>query len=403
MPEFVYTAYDDAGARRQGQLAASSWESARLKVKELGLVPVEIKPVGRNPRRAGRWLRLQRQPGLADIEFLTSQLALLLKNGIKIDRALEMVSRSVANQVLKRVLEEVSHDVRGGVPLAQALEKRPQIFDALFVSVIRIGESTGQLAAVLSALAANLGFRRRVQARMSQALIYPTIILIVCILSIVFIFNFIVPKFAVIFASLKEVPFYTEILLSASRFVRNYQFLMLFGAVALAAVIWHFRRHQRLLEIRDRLLLFLPVTRRLCCTVENLRFVSSLAILLRSGVVLSEALAHAISTVGNAVLRKSLLSVGREIKQGQKFSTAMEKTAFLPETFAGLIEVGEQTGNLAEVFVAMEERLHESYENQVAGLITLIEPVMIIFMSLIVGSIVVVMLLSMVAINNIQF
>ena len=120
-------------------------------------------------------------------------------------------------------------------------------------------------------------------------------------------------------------------------------------------------------------------------------------------VLMREALDYAIQSINNIVLRKQLMMVNTDIKHGEKFSSAMGKTDFLPETFNGLLEVGEQTGNLAEVFAAMEQRLRDRYENQVAGLITIIEPVMILFMSLIVGSVVIVMLLSMVSMNDINF
>ena len=147
----------------------------------------------------------------------------------------------------------------------------------------------------------------------------------------------------------------------------------------------------------------MPITRGLCYTLENLRFASSLAILLKSGVVLTEALDHAVRSVGNVYIRKKLLMVEKEIREGNKLSDSMAKANFLPDIFTGLIEVGEQTGNLSEVFSEMEQRLRATYENSVTSFVTLIEPVMIILMGLIVGSVVVTMLLSMVSISDINF
>jgi type II secretory pathway component PulF len=153
----------------------------------------------------------------------------------------------------------------------------------------------------------------------------------------------------------------------------------------------------------DRLLLNIPVVRPLCYTLENFRFSSSLAILLKSGVVLSDAFDYAVRSIGNVFLQKQLMLVTKEIKQGQKLSAAMAKTGFLPDIFEGLLEVGEQTGNLGEVFSEIETRMRDRYEDSVTSLITLIEPVMILVMGLIVGSVVVVMLLSMVSISDIDF
>ena len=403
MEKYIYTAYDGAGARHQGELSAIDPQSAKFKLKELGLVPIKIDQVKAASHTVNKFLSFNRRPKLADVEFLTSQLSLLLKNGIKIDRALEMAKKGIKNPRLYKIVDDLCNDVKGGTPFSQSLGKNQDVFDSLYISIVRIGEATGQLAEVLADLAANLNFRQRVSTKTRQAMIYPCIIFIVCLLSIVFIFNFIVPKFSIIFSGMKNLPMYTNILLMVSDLFRRYQFIMLAVAFVLAFLMPHLRAREQYKNLMGRVVLKIPLTRQLCYTLENLRFTSSLTILLKSGVVLSEALDYAIQSINNIFLRKQLMMVNTDIKHGEKFSSAMGKTDFLPEIFNGLLEVGEQTGNLAEVFAAMEQRLRDRYENQVAGLITIIEPVMILFMSLIVGSVVIVMLLSMVSMNDINF
>lgn len=403
MREFTYTAYDETGGRRQGEITAASLESARFKLKERGLVPVQVDHVDATADRISTFLRFNRRPGSADVEILTSQLSLLLGNGIKIDRALENARKGIKNNRLRKIVSQVYEDIKRGTPLSLALEKNPDVFDPLYVSVVRIGETTGRLGDIFSQLAANLSFKQKVAAETRQAMIYPAIISLVCLLSVLFILNFIVPKFSVLFSSMKNLPIYTDILLKASHICRKYQLVIPGAAAGLFFLAARLKKKAYFKKQLDILVLKVPVVRRLCYTLENLRFTSSLSILLKSGVVLSEALDYAVQSVGNLAIRKQLLIVKNEIKQGGKFSEAMTRTGFLPEIFAGLLEVGEQTGNLAEVFSEMEQRLKSQYEGQVANLITIIEPLMIIFMSLVVGSIVAIMLLSMVSVNDINF
>lgn len=403
MKNFVYTAYDGAGARHQGELSAINTESAKFKLKELGLIPVKIDHVDTAANKVNELLQFNRRPRLSEVEFLTSQLSLLLKNGVKIDRALEIAKKGIRNNRLRKIVDEVCDDVRRGTPLSVSLEKNLDVFDLLYVSIVRIGEATGRLPDIFAELASNLNFRQKISVKTRQAMIYPSIIFIVCLLSVLFIFNFIVPKFTVLFSGMRDLPIYTDILLGVSDIFRKYQFIMLAAIVGFSILIVRIRKKGRFRSLMDVVVLRVPITRQLCYTLENLRFTSSLAILLKSGLVLTEALDYAIKSIGNIFLRKQLMIVKDEIKQGKKFSAAMAKTGFLPDVFDGLMEVGEQTGNLSEVFSEMEKRLRSLYEERVTALITVIEPIMIIFMGLVVGSVVVVMLLSMVSISDINF
>ena len=403
MEKFIYTAYDGAGARHQGELSAINTESAKFKLKELGLIPVKIDHVDTAANKVNELLQFNRRPRFSDVEFLTSQLSLLLKNGIKVDRALEIAKKGIRNNRLAKIVDEVYDDVRRGTPLSVSLEKNLDVFESLYVSIVRIGEATGRLPDIFADLAANLNFRQKISAKTRQAMIYPSIIFIVCLMSVLFVFNFIVPKFSVLFSGMTNVPVYTDILLAASDMFIRYQFIMLAAIVGLSVLMFRIKRGDRFRRLMDVVVLRVPITRQLCYTLENLRFTSSLAILLKSGVVLTEALEYAVKSIGNIFLRKQLMIVKDEIKQGKKFSVAMAKTGFLPDVFDGLMEVGEQTGNLSEVFSEMEKRLRSLYEDRVAGLITVIEPIMILVMGLVVGSVVVVMLLSMVSISDINF
>lgn len=403
MEKFIYTAYDGAGARHEGEISAINLESAKFKLKELGFIPIKIDKPNITAGRVKDILQFNRRPGFSDVEFLTSQLSLLLKNGIKIDRALETAKKGIKNNRLKRVVNEIYEDIRRGTSLSVAIEKYPDIFNPMYVSTVRVGEATGRLAYIFEDLAANLNFRQKIRARTHQAMIYPSVIFFVCLLTVIFIFNFIVPRFSVIFSSMEGLPIYTDILLTVSYIFRKYQFFMFASIVGVFILMGRVKEREQFRRLIDGLGIRLPFVKQLCYALENLRFISSLAILLKSGVILTEAIDYAVKSISNVFIRKKLLTLKDEIRQGKQLSESIAKTGFLPDIFYGLIEVGEKTGNLSEIFSEMGERLRTLYENRVTGLITIIEPAMIILMGLIVGSVVVVMLLSMVSISDITF
>lgn len=400
---FDYVAYDEAGARLRGRVDAADPESAGSRLREQGLIPIRIERVEAAARRTGGPSRFSRAPNLGDIEFFTSQISLLLRNGIKIDRALETARVGIKNGRLKGIVSEIHEDVRRGVPFSTALEKYPDVFDSLYVGIVRIGEVTGRLADVSLDLAANLSFRLKIASKTRQALIYPAIILSVCLLSVVFIFNFIVPKFSIIFSGMKTMPVYTRAILAAGELFRTYQFIFPVLVVGVLFFIYRNRKSRQLRRLKDMLMMRTPMVEQVCRSLENLRFASSLAILLKSGVMITTALDYAIQSVGNVFIRKKLSRVKDEVRQGKKFSEAMARAGFFEDIFVGLIEVGEQTGDLSEIFSEISDRLRLNYEEKVSNLIVFIEPVMILFMGLVVGSVVVAMLLSLVSINDIEF
>ena len=403
MKNFRYKAYDPSGMLKQGELQAVSPESAKFKLKEDGLIPVSISDAQKGWAPLKEQLTIETRPKTADIEELTNRLALLLKNGIRVDRAIEFALKGIRNRRLGKIMDTVHSDIRKGDRLSDTLAKFPEVFGTLYISIVRVGEQSGELAQSFDYIASNLAFHKTILAKTRQAMLYPLVILLVCLGAVLFVFNVVIPRFSSIFEGMENLPGYTQLLLAASDFFVKYQ-LVIFPALAAALIgLWWMRDHERVKGVQHTLAARVPVVRSLTNTLENLRFASALAMLLASGVVLSDALEHAVDAVSNRHIKKRLLSVKPRIRQGEKLSETLEAVGFLPDAFDGLVEVGEQTGNLTEVFREMEARLRADYENRVASLITLIEPIMIVVMGLIVGSIVVALLLSIVSVNDLVF
>jgi len=362
MIRFVYTAYDKTGSKHEDHLLAIDMESAKIKLKELGLIPVKIDKSDDERSRIKSLYPFNSKPKLSDIEFMTSQLSLLMRNGVKIDRALRIAKSGIKNVTLNKIVEKIYGEIRRGTPLSVCLEKYPDVFDTLYVSLVKIGETTGRFSHVFENLAANLNFRQKIMADTRQAMIYPLIISGVCTLSIFFIFNFILPKISVIFAGMDSLPIYTEFLLRISKLVQKYQYMALLAVPAIVVLQSRFQKNKFLKRFSDGLVLKIPVTRGLVYNLENLRFASALSVLLKSGVVLNQALDLAVKSVGNLYIKKRLLIVKKEIREGKRLSEAIFKTEFFPLQFNGLIEAGEETGSLADVFSETEQRLKTQYE-----------------------------------------
>lgn len=403
MESFTYRAYDAGGTIHQGELTALDLASARFKLKEQGLIPISIRKPDRAAEGLKRLFNVDRRPGLADLEFATAKLSLLLKNGVKIDRALGLVTKGIRNRRFGKVMDGVHEDVRKGTVLSKALEKHPDLFGPLYVSIVKIGEATGNLSGAFADISGNLAFTRDIRAKTRQALVYPSVILVTCLGAVLFIFNFIVPKFSTIFMDADQLPVYTALLLGVSDFFRQYQILLGVGLLGVLLAMLRFRRNAWLKNALDAAVLKIPVLKPIAATNEALRFTSALAVLLRSGVVLSDALDYAVRAVGNRFLQKRLALVRNDVRKGTPLSESLDKTGFMPDDFEGLVAVGEQAGNLSEIFSEMEARLRTIYEGKIRNMLTLIEPILILVMGLVVGSVVVVMLLSMVSINDISF
>ena len=403
MKDFQYRAYDAAGVLKEDVITALNADSAKFKLKQAGLIPVNISDAEKSGQGLDKYFKISFKPNSDQIEDLTSRLSLLLKNGIRADRAIEFALKGVKNQKLKKIMEHVHKDIRKGTKFSDALDKYPNIFDSIYISRVRVGEESGKLGQAFSDIAANLKFHRGIAAKTKQAIIYPVIILIVCCLSIIFIFNFIVPRFSVVFEGSQSLPVYTQILLSMSDLFQKYQFIGLPVIVFMGFAIYSSRDRDIVKKTWQALAVKLPLVKKLTFTLENLRFASVLSMLLTSGVVLSDAMDHAVDSVSNFFVKKKLVHIKQQVRRGENLSTALAGVGFLPDMFDGLVEVGEETGNLAQVFKEMEERLKTEYENSIMTLVALIEPVMIIVMGLVVGSIVVGLLLSMVSVNDMAF
>jgi type II secretory pathway component PulF len=401
MLSFRYEAYNKEGLKIEGVMEAPSIPFVKANLKREGLVPVRVEESGEE-RPLLRHLKLKRRVGLSQLEFFSSEISILLKNGIKVDRAIDIVRKGVKEEAFRRIVESVYAEIRHGVPLSKALAKESEVFNPLYVTLVSIGEKTGKLAEAFSDLERNLKFQKQLASKVKQAVFYPAFILLFCVLALVFIFNFIIPRFSALFDTGAQIPFYTQLLMDFSSFFRAYQLPIYLGFAAFLLLLPKLARTEAFKKAMDYALYRAPGVNSLLLNLENLRFSSALRVLLQNNVVIDEALGYAVDAVGNRYLRNRIRFLQADIKKGVDLSQVLTKTYFIPTSFISLIEVGEHSGNLGEIFQELEERFRIRFEENVVRFTTIIEPLLILMMGCIVGSIVIAMLMSIISIQDIS-
>lgn len=399
MPSFKYKAYDSSGAVVAGEVEAENQGDATTKLSNDKLKVVQLSEVKINEGLSLNFGN-QNRITLDDVEFITAELSLLLQSGVKIDKALSVLARAKSGTALADMLKSLSNDVRKGQSLSEAMGRHPKVFDDLYINLVTIGESSGNLIAVFAGLAQDLKYRKELKSKITQAIAYPAVIFLVCVCSVLFIFNFVVPKLTVMFADAAELPIYTEILLGVSDWIQAYQ-VHSFIVIAVAIALFRWAMQQGHFAHRfDDFLLQVPVLKTTVTLVERIRFSSSMALMLRSDVKLDQALGLSTGSIKNHVIGRNLSGVKDKVRKGDSITTALKQSGLFPDLFMSLLEVGEESGKMAPVFEEISERSRTEFSNWTDRMTSMIEPLMILFMGGIVGSVVVIMMMSIVSVND---
>lgn len=392
---FKFKAYTKAGELTEGELHAESEAAAIQALKKDYKLIVKVSPEKQGLKR--------KRVTLADMEQSTNQLSTLLKNGLKIDKALIVLAKSNSQSAMGTIWNGVLSDIKQGDLLSGALAKRPEVFSTLFVEMVKIGESTGNLPQVFSRLSQNLQFQNALRSKMIQAITYPFFILIVCVLAIWAIFNFVIPSMSSMFDSVEDIPSYTQFLIDASNWVQSYQVHMLLIVVAvIVGVISALRKP----SLKTKLLeatVALPLIKTIIKQSDKIRFSTALQLTLESGVSLSSGLELAAETVINPTLKDKLRNSVVSVSSGSELSTELAKLGLFDDIGISLISVGEESGTLTSSFTEISQRSRLSFEQWLTRFTAMLEPLLILFMGGIVGSVVITMLLSIVSINDVSF
>ena len=397
MNRYRYSGYDKQGALVENIIEAPEKASALIMLQQQGILVSDVKEL--RPDFATR-LGFS-QITLTDKVFLTRELSLLLEAGLKIDKGIALLAETADKPALKELLQAISADLKAGKKISQSFARHENVFDALYVNLLKIAEESGQLAQVFSGLADDLNYRQALSNKIKQAISYPLVILVVCILSITFIFNVVVPNLATMFANAEHLPVYTRALLGVSDFMQQYQWVVLFVLVITGYLFKRALKHSAVRAYWAGVVLKVPVLNQAVLQAARIRFNDALSLMLRSGIVIDKALQLAIESINNPLLRDELSIAADKISHGSKLSVALGSTRLFPAYFASILSVGEEAGELARIFTEIANRSRDNFNQWVSRMTTILEPLLILTMGIIVGSVVVVMMMSITATTDI--
>ncbi|WP_440054198.1 type II secretion system F family protein [Pseudoalteromonas sp. T1lg65] len=400
MPTFNYKAYDSAGGKCDGQIDAEDVSAAHSMLEKQGLLPIQLLEIKTSKNRVSLF---SDQISLADLEFVTSELSLLLATGIRIDKGLDIIRKSKAKPALAKLLGDLSQSLKKGSSLSQACRQHPKVFDDLYCNLIELGEASGDLAGTFSGLSEDLKFKRDLIKRVVSAVTYPLVIFFVCLLSIIFIFNVIIPKMADMFANIEQLPWYTQAMLGVSSWFNDNQNILLLALVSSLVIGVVASRNDSVRSWWHRVVLRLPVMGTAVRTVERIRFNTGLSLMLKAGVPIDRALELAAGNVRNQQLFSELEIARKKVKRGSQLTPALKQSSIYPSFYISLLEVGEESGKLEIVFNEVASRSRQDFETWTTRITSLLEPLMILFMGVFVGGVVVVMMLSMISLNDVGF
>jgi general secretion pathway protein F len=402
MPVYQYRGYKADGASATGIVDAESPKVARLKLRKDGVFPTEMaEQEGATktviPRSSsGVIAGVARSPVLtvSDVALMTRQLATLLVAGLPLVDALGVLMDQTERKGVKGLLADVREAIRGGASYSVVLERYPRDFSSIYVHMVRAGEASGALDQILFRLAEFLEKQLALKNKVTNAILYPAIMLVVGTLVLFFLVTFVVPKITAVFAHSKQaLPWPTIVLMEISQFCSDYWMVLLAGILI---GIWGLRRFKKTETGRvlaDRLLLQLPLIGQVARMVSISRLASTLTTMLSSGVQLLEALDVSRRVMNNRVLEQAVEEARQNIREGETIAEPLKRSGQFPPLVTHMVAVGEKSGEMEE----MLRRIGQIYDGEVDRVITrftsLLEPIMIVVMGVVVLFIVVAILL----------
>jgi type IV pilus assembly protein PilC len=393
MPSFVWKGKSRSGQVQEGQLLADTRDAAMLVLRRQQIQITSIREKGREIKLIPR---IPRGVGAKRVAIFTRQFSVMLDAGLPLVQCLEILGDQEENRTFQAIIQQVRSDVESGASLADSMRKHPKAFDALFTNMVAAGESGGILDIILQRLSVYIEKAVKLNSQVKSALIYPVAIILIAALVVFIILWKVIPVFAQLFAGLGgEMPLLTRIVISASNFVADYFFLIVIVVVFACVAVnrWHNTPHGR--RILDSAMLKIPIIGMLLRKISVARFCRTLGTLTASGVPILDGLEITAKTAGNAIIEDAIMAVRKSVEEGKTISDPLAQTKVFPSMVVQMINVGEQTGALDQMLSKIADFYEDEVDTAVAGLMKLIEPVMITVLGAVIGTIVAAMYLPL--------
>ena len=411
MPRFNYVALDARGQEATGLVEAASSNAAITQLRQAGYFPTSViedaisGPDGKEARRRaattarvtkprakkGIVLFKRRKVKSKILMIFTRQLATLVEAGLPLLRSLNILAKQERDKVLKNTIVKIADSVQGGSTFSDALALHPRIFNDLYVNMVRAGEVGGVLELVLTRLSEFQEKAAKIKNKILAAMVYPVIVMTMAVGIMTFLLIFIVPRFELIFHDLlgdKPLPPVTRFVIGISGLMKNHGLILLGVIVAIVTFYKLIGRTRRGRLAIDRLKLRMPLFGNLNRKTAISRFARTLGTLVTSGVPILQALNITRETAGNAAIALAISHVHDSVKEGESIVQPLEASRAFPPMVVSMVDVGEETGKLPEMLLKIADVYDDEVDNAVVALTSMLEPIMIVFLAVIVGTIV---------------
>src|SRR5580765_3552826 len=417
MPKYNYVAMDSHGKETKGTLEVASQNEAIGRVKEMGLFPTKIVEVEKVREKADKKAKAAAGkkkagsininiPGLSGkvkskvLTVFTRQLATLVDAGLPLLRGLRVLEKQERNATLKGIIAELALSIEGGSTFSEGLAQHPKVFNRLFVNMVKAGELGGVLEVVLNRLSEFMEKAQKIKGKVIAAMFYPVAVLVVATAILMILMVKVVPSFKSVFEGMLEgsqLPAFTRLVLGISDMIKDH-IVYTMGILLVLVVIFNlFVRTKFGRLVWDKFKLKMPVIGPVVSKVAISRFTRTLGTLISSGVPILQALTIVKETAGNVIVSDAVSSVHESVKEGETITAPLEASNVFPPMVISMVDVGEQTGALPEMLMKIADTYDDEVDNAVSAMTSLLEPIMIVILAVIVGSIVIALFLPLIS------
>ncbi|WP_341502942.1 type II secretion system F family protein [Gallaecimonas sp. GXIMD4217] len=386
---FTWKGVNRRGEKVQGEITGTKINEIKAQLRAQGITPKEVR------KKPKPLFSMGQKVEAADIAAITRQLATMLASGVPLVQSLDIISKGNKKDAVREMMAKISADVQGGTLLSEALAKYPIYFDDLYRDLVAAGENSGAMETMFDRIATYKEKQEELKSKIKKALFYPSAIVFVAIVVTAILLIFVVPQFEDIFHSFgAELPAFTQLWIKISHVVRDSWYIVL--AVLIVAGLMFRQAHRKSQDVRDRtdrFMLKIPIVGPILHKASLARFARTLATTFSAGVPLIEGLNSSAGASGNALYRDAILKVRREVETGMQMNVAMRTTAVFPEMVIQMVLIGEESGSIDEMMTKVAQIFEREVDDAVDGLMSLLEPAIMIVLGPLIGGLVVAMYL----------
>ena len=407
MAKFAYTAADKEGHEIEGTIESTSESRARKELASQGFTVTKMSEVVVTEKKASAKAKKRPKPLFGtgvkneNVTIFSRQLATLLKAGLPLLRSLEVIARQEKNPYFKGIIEDIADSVRTGNKFSEGLAQNPKVFDKLYVNMARAGEAGGVLDVVLDRLSTFQEKALKTTNKVKSAMVYPIVIMSVAVIIVAILMVFVIPQFQKIFSEMLNgaaMPGLTQMIINISDFMRDNYILTILIVVGVIVGFKLLLKTKIGIRIWDTAALKAPKIGDMVMKSTVARFTRTFGTLLASGVPILEALNITRGTINNSLITDALLRVHDRVRDGEPLAAPLDQQHVFPTMVTSMVEVGEETGQLSEMLIRIADNYDEEVDNSVGAITSVIEPIMRVFLAVVVGTIVIALFLPIIQI-----